>query len=152
MDISCHLSFDGQCEIAFRTYEKLFGGKLRTMLEYGQSPLADQVPPEWQRRILHATLVFDDQELLGTDAFPGAYRRPQGFSVVIGISDPEKGRRLFEALADGGRVDMAFQETFWSPGFGVLVDRFGVPWEINSEGAGRGQASTAPRASPGKQV
>jgi len=133
MRISCHLSFDGQCEVAFRTYQRLLGGEIITMLEYGESPMADQVPPQWQNRILHATLRLGDQELLGTDAFPDAYERPQSFFVTLGISELAKAREVFASLAEGGRVQMPFQETFWSAGYGVLVDRFGVPWEVNCE-------------------
>lgn len=133
MRISCHLSFDGQCEVAFRTYQLLLGGQIITMLKFGESPLADQVPPQWQNRILHATLMLGDQELLGSDAFPDAYERPQGFSVTLGISEPAKAKEVFLALAEGGRVHMPYQETSWSAGFGVLVDRFGMPWEVNCE-------------------
>jgi PhnB protein len=133
MRIRCHLSFDGQCEVAFRTYQRIVGGQITMMLEYGESPMADQVPAQWQSRILHATLELGDQELLGFDAFPDAYERPQGFSVTLGISEPATAKEVFLALAEGGRVQMPYQETFWSPGFGVLIDRFGVPWEVNCE-------------------
>ena len=131
MTISCHLSFDGQCEAAFRTYQRILGGELSTLLTFGDSPLASQVPPEWQSRILHATLVVGDQEFLGSDAFPNAYEKPQGFSVTLGVAELSQAKNVFSLLAENGRVQMPFQETFWSPGFGVLVDRFSVPWEIN---------------------
>lgn len=134
MRTNCHVAFDGECETAFRLYQRLLGGELATMLTYGASPMANQVPPEWQKRIIHATLVLDGQELLlGSDAFPGAYQRPQGFFVTLSIADLARAREIFQTLAEGGRVGMPFQETFWSAGFGVLVDRFGIPWEINCE-------------------
>jgi uncharacterized glyoxalase superfamily protein PhnB len=133
MAISCHLSFNGQCETAFRAYQAILGGEVRTLLSYGESPLARQVPAEWQSRILHATLVVGDEEFLGSDAFPDAYERPQGFCVTFSVPDLARARQVFESLAAGGTVQMPFQETFWSPGFGVLTDRFGVPWEVNSE-------------------
>jgi PhnB protein len=133
MRISCHLTFDGQCEVAFLAYQRLLGGEIRAMLTYGDSPLADQVPSAWQSRILHATLVVGDQELLGSDAFPDTYERPRGFSVMLSPADPARARDIFASLAEGGSVSTAFQPTFWSAGFGVLVDRFGVPWEVNCE-------------------
>jgi PhnB protein len=136
MRISCHLAFDGQCELAFRTYQRLLGGEIVTLLRFSESPMAKEVPSEWQQRILHATLVLDGQEfLLGSDAFPNAYERPQGFAATLGIAAPTRAKEVFEALAEGGRVQLPFQETFWSAGFGVLVDQFGVPWEINCERA-----------------
>lgn len=132
MGIGCHLSFDGDCATAFRRYQRILGGEFTGLLTYGESPLARQVPRAWQSRILHATLVFDDQALLGSDAFPGSYVRLQGFSVSISAPVAEAAR-MFTALAEGGSIRMPFERTFWSPGFGMVVDRFGIPWEINGE-------------------
>jgi PhnB protein len=133
MSFSCHLTFDGRCAEAFRTYQRVLGGDLK-LLEYGESPMANQVPPHWQRKIVHATFVLDARELLGSDAFPDAYEPPRGFAVTLAIPDPARAKRIFESLADNGRVNVPFQETFWSPGYGFVVDRFGVPWEVNSGG------------------
>ena len=132
MELSTHLCFDGQCEAAFRTYERLLGGKVTTMLAYGDSPMAEQVRPEWRKRIVHASLELDGHTLLGADVFPEGFERPRGFFVALSVEDVVRARLLFERLADGGEVKMPFQETFWSAGFGVLVDRFGTPWEVNS--------------------
>ena len=132
MGVSCHLSFDGDCANAFRRYQRILGGVFTTLLTYGESPLARQVPHAWQARILHATLTLDDQVLFGSDAFPGSYVKLQGFSVTVSAPVAEAAR-VFMALAEGGTIRMPFDRTFWSPGFGMLVDRFGVPWEINGE-------------------
>ena len=134
MGISCHLSFDGQCEVAFRTYERLLDAKIVTLLRFGESPLARDVPPQWQQRILHATLRLSDRDsLAGSDASPNSYERPRGFAALLGVTDLNKATEVFAALAEGGLIHMPLQETFWSAAFGVLVDRFGVPWEINCE-------------------
>lgn len=133
MTLSGHLSFNGQCEAAFRCYQRILGGEITTLLSFGASPLGDQMPADWQARILHANLQLGALCLLGSDAFPDAYQRPQGFAVTLGIAEPAEASRVFEALADGGQVQMPFQATFWSPGFGMLVDRFGVPWEVNCD-------------------
>jgi len=77
MRLNPHLSFDGQCEKAFRFYEKCLGGKIHMMLTYGDSPMAKQTPPEWGRKILHASLKWDGQELTGADTME--YQKPQGF-------------------------------------------------------------------------
>jgi PhnB protein len=136
MSLSCHLTFDGQCAEAFGSYQRVLGGEIR-MLEYGKSPMADQVPPQWQNKIVHATLALEKQELVGSDAFPDAYERPRGFSVLFAAASLADAKRIFGGLAQGGRVHVPLQETFWSPGFGVLVDRFGVPWEINTDSSGQ---------------
>jgi len=133
MQLSVHLNFDGQCAAAFRRYQQLLGGKLVTLMSYGESPMADKVPVEWRGRIVHATLRLDGVDLMGADVAPDSYEPPQGFAVVLSINGVEKARELFGSLAEGGTLRLPFQKTFWSPGYGLLVDRFGVPWEINSE-------------------
>ena len=67
----------------------------------------------------------------GADASCGGYEPVQGFSVSIQAADVAEGRRLFDALAQGGQAVMPFAATFWSPGFGMVKDRFGTPWMVN---------------------
>jgi PhnB protein len=131
MKLSPHLSFGGQCEEAFQFYERCFGGKIRSMLTYGNSPMAEQVPPEWRGKIVHATLTVGDSELMGADVLPERYEKPRGFHVLLAIADPAEAERIFEPLAKNGTVQMPLQQTFWSVRFGLLVDQFGVSWEIN---------------------
>ncbi len=131
MYISPHLCFDGQCKVAFLHYQQLLGGTIVTMLTYGESPMAADVETRWHDRIVHATLQFGELELIGADLFPDDYRKPQGFFVTLTIDDLAEAERVYSSLADGGEVCLPFQSTFWSAGFGVLVDQFGVPWEIN---------------------
>ena len=132
MAMTAHLSYSGRCREAFDFYAPLFGGKV-TMLAFGDTPMAKDVPPEWSEKIVHATLLFDGCELAGSDVQSDYYRRPQGFSVLVDVEGVEKARRAFAALAEGGSVGMPIQKTFWSPAFGVLTDRFGIPWEINGK-------------------
>jgi PhnB protein len=132
MRIACHLCFVGDCAEAFRAYQRIFGGELRT-LTYGESPMAAQTPVAHHGRILHATLALGSYELLGADVPPEAYHRPTGFYVIATVDTMARGSEVFAALADGGEIGMAFQETFWSPGFGAVTDRFGTPWEIHVE-------------------
>jgi PhnB protein len=127
------LSFDGQCEAAFQFYERCLNGKIAFMLRWGESPMAKDAPAEWSEKILHATLVIGDTTLLGSDAFPGSYESPRGFSILLGLHDASKAERLFGALAENGTVRMPLQETFWAHRFGVLTDQFGIPWDINCE-------------------
>jgi PhnB protein len=133
MKFRVHLSFNGQCEAAFHAYQRILGGELVTMVRYGESPMAKQSPPDMLDKILHATLKLEDQELLGADVAPSDFERPQGFSVVLDALTPVEGERIFDALSEGGSIRVPFQKTFWSAGYGMLADRFGVPWEVNSE-------------------
>ena len=133
MQLNPYLSFDGQCEAAFKLYERCFGGKIECMMTYDSRPGEYPVAAEWQKKILHATLRVGDQVLMGADAFPDRYQKPQGFSVTLGLKDQAEAERIFKALAERGTVEMALQETFWAVRFGVLVDRFGIPWTIKCE-------------------
>ena len=129
--VRIHLTFAGECEAAFRYYEQHLGGKIAMLLTYGGSPARDDVPPEWRDKIVHGTIFIGDHELAGADALPRDYERPQGFYVLLQADSVAEGERMFAALANGGTVRMPLQKTFWSPAFGVVVDRFGVPWEIS---------------------
>ena len=132
MRITTHLAFDGQCREAFERYRDIFGGEIRTMLSYGESPMAAEVDPRFRDRIVHATLHWADGELAGSDVQPSDFEQPRGFFVLVTFDETSKAERAFSMLAVGGEVRLEFQSTFWSSGFGVVVDRFGVPWEITS--------------------
>src|SRR5687768_10454271 len=131
MQVSPHLIFSGECASAFKFYEQCLGGKLQTMMTWGDSPMADQVPSEWRDRIIHATLIVGETSLGGGDAPPDRYEGPRGFSVTIQLDDPDEGERIFSALAENGTIQMPFQQTFWAVGFGMCIDRFGIPWMVN---------------------
>ena len=133
LKLTPYLSFDGQCEDAFKLYEKCLGGKITFMQTYGDSPMADQTPTEWRKRVMHATLSVGDQLIQGSDSPPGQFQKPQGFSIAIALSDATEAERIFKALSEDGKVQMPLEETFWALRFGYLIDRFGVPWMINCE-------------------
>jgi len=134
MQLNPYLSFNGQCEAAFKFYEQCLGGRIECLMPYESRP-ADEypVPADWRKKILHATLRVGDQVLMGADAPPDRYQKPQGFSVTLGLKDQAEAERIFNALAEKGAVEMPLQETFWAVRFGVLTDRFGIPWTINCE-------------------
>ena len=133
MELTPHLNFNGQCEAAFKFYEKALGGKINFMMKYGESPMADQAPPGFGGKIMHAAFALDGQRFYGADAPPSRYERPQGFAVSLEVKNPAEADRVFAALAENGVVQMPIQETFWAQRFGMLVDQFGTPWMINCE-------------------
>jgi PhnB protein len=136
MQVNAYLLFDGRCEEAFRFYEKCFGGKIVAMLTHKGTPAEQQVPVRWVDKILHARLDIGDQVLMASDAPPDRYEKPAGFSVSLQVKTPAEAERLFNALAEKGEIRMPLEKTFWSPSFGMLVDRFGIPWMINCEPQG----------------
>lgn len=131
MRVVAHLTFAGTCEEAFALYAQIFGADASLMLKYGETAMKDGVAPGWRNKIVHATLTFGATELMGTDVPPEEYEAPRGVHVVLEVSSVAEAERVFEALAAGGRVELPLDETFWSPAFGMVVDRFGIPWEIN---------------------
>jgi PhnB protein len=132
MQADIHLTFDGRCEEAFRFYEQTLGGKIGLMLTYGSSPAGEGVPPEWRGKIVHGSVTVGRTVLAGADMLPEQYEAPRGFYVLLSVDTPAEAERVFGALAERGTVRMPLQKTFWSPSFGVLVDRFGTPWEIST--------------------
>jgi PhnB protein len=135
MELSPYLLFNGQCEAAFKFYEKCLGGKIEAIMTFGQSPMAQQVPAEWGNKVIHARLNIGGMIVLGSDPPPDRYQPPQGFSVSISVKEPAETERIFQELAQNGKVQMPIQKTFWSVRFGMLVDQFGIPWIVNCEQA-----------------
>lgn len=128
-----YLFFPGTCREAMETYADCLGGTIEAMMTHGETPAAGDVPDHWREKIIHANIRVGRWQLMASDAPPGHYERPQGFSVQIAMDDPQRAEQAFNRLADGGEIRMPFQETFWAHRFGMLVDRFGMPWMINCE-------------------
>jgi len=134
MQLNTYLVFNGRCEEAFKFYEQCLGGKIAAMFTHAGTPAAEHVPPEWLSKIMHARLTVGDSVLMGSDAPPDRYKGAKGFSVNIAVEEPAEAERIFHALSENGTVGMPLQQTFWAARFGMLVDRFGIPWMVNCEG------------------
>ena len=139
-----YLTFHGTCEEAFKFYENCLRGKITFMMTYEDSPMAGQAPPGWAKKILHAGLASGDGVLEGCDAPPGEYKKPQSFCVMLRPKNAAEAERIFNALAKEGTVQIPFGETFWALRFGMVVDRFGMPWLINCEKPAVENAPLAP--------
>lgn len=133
MRMNPHLTFNGQCEEAFRFYESSLGGKITFLMTYGESPLAGKVPAEWRTKVLHASFALGDQLMTGADPSPDRYEKPQGMSVLLTVETVADAECVFAALAQEGTVTMPLAESFWAQRFGMLVDRFGTPWMVNCQ-------------------
>jgi PhnB protein len=133
MNVSPYLNFNGTCAEAFTFYQQQLGGTL-LMQTFGETPMKAQVPADWQGKVVHANLAFgDNASVMGSDTPPNYYATPQGFSVSISVATAAEAERLFTGLSADGKVTMPFAVTFWSPGFGMLVDKFGIAWIVNTE-------------------
>jgi len=131
MRLNPHLSFNGQCQAAFEYYEKCLGGKITFMMTYGDSPMAAESAPDWQKKILHAALALGNELLTGGDSPAEFYKTPQGSYVLLSVDAAVEADRIFKELAENGTVQMPIQETFWALRYGMLIDQFGTPWMVN---------------------
>ena len=131
--LEAYLTFDGNCAEAMRFYEKTLGGTLESMMTHAESPLGAQASPENAKRILHSRLVLDQGVLMASDGMAGQpYTGMSGFALSLTYPTAEEAKQVFDTLAEGGTVNMPFQKTFWTAGFGDLRDRFGTPWIVNT--------------------
>ena len=134
MKMNPYLSFKGDCEAAFKYYEQHLGGEMGAIFRYGGTPLSGRVPADWPDKIMHGSITIGGQTLQAADVAPGQYESPQGFSLTLQIKSAADAERMFEALASGGQVRLPLEKTFWAERFGMVTDRFGVPWIVNCEG------------------
>ncbi len=133
MDLVPYLSFPGTAAEAVAFYTELVGGSVEFLQTFGETPMAEHMPEAWQGKVMHARVRLGDKVLMASDAPPERYAKPQGVYLSLGFDNLDEARRVFGGLAEGGSVEMPFEPTFWARGFGMLTDRYGVPWMINCD-------------------
>lgn len=137
MKVNTYLHFQNQCDDAFHFYEKATGGKIEMMMRYGDAPeSSEHTPPEMKNAVIHGQIRIGDGVLMGSDSPPQFFAKPQGFSVAFLAKNEDEARRVYDALSAGGTATTPLQKTFFSPAFGMLTDKFGVPWMVNCDQQG----------------
>jgi len=129
-----YLAFDGDCREAFSRYNEIFGGDL-VLLTTADMP-ADAGSPAGAPAdmIMHAALTIGDDLLMGADDPSGGFDGTvNGMCVNYSVAEVADAKRIFDALAEGGEVQMPLGETFYSPAFGMCIDKFGTPWMIMAD-------------------
>jgi PhnB protein len=135
MAFHAYLFFGGNCREAFTRYQEIFGGEL-TLLTMKDVPPGQPVPVDKADFIMHAALSLNGDLLMASDdPTTDNFGPVQGMMVSYSVADPGEAKRVFEALAEGGTVTQPIGETFWSPMFGMCIDRFGTPWMVGAEPA-----------------
>lgn len=137
MRINFYLTFDGTAEAAMTFYQSLLGGEL-VVMHFDQMPDTSMLRPEDHKRVANAQLKLPNCTLMASDTMGennmgNVFKGHSGFDIQIAETDVDRGRALFDALAEGGHVGMPYQQTFWAKGFGTCTDRFGVHWQVNVE-------------------
>jgi PhnB protein len=133
LELEPYLHFDGTCEEALNFYKGIFGGEITSLERYAGSPMEAQVPDFYRDKVMHANFKAGSLKLMGSDGSPRGGGVGTRVSLSLGGDDPEEGKRIFDALAEGGKIDMPFQDTFWGAKFGMLTDKYGIYWMINIE-------------------
>ncbi len=140
MTIQPYLYFHGDCEEAFRFYERVLKGKIDAMLPHTATPAEQHVPAEWGSKILHARLTAGDAVIMASDSANASDSEKRGFSVSLQVPSITEGKRIYNELSEGGKVTMPFGETFFVERFAMFQDRYGVPWMIS---CGQAKEATA---------
>jgi PhnB protein len=135
MQIETYLFFGGTCEEALAFYARSLGGKTVALMRYEGSPMdTPELPASWKQKVMHSTYECDGARFMASDSLPGQHPGYSGFSVSLYVpGEVDKGRRAFDALAEGGKVTMPFAPPFWGGHFGMLTDRFGIPWMVSTD-------------------
>ena len=131
MAVHSYLFFEGRCEEALEFYRQALGAEVNMLSRYGDSPDQSHVPPGGKDKVMHASFRIGDTELMASDGMCTGQPKFAGFSLSIMAPDVESAERTFAALADGGTVQMPLVETFWTPRFGMVADKFGLGWMVN---------------------
>ncbi|HAI31954.1 MAG: hypothetical protein CMO07_12190 [Thalassospira sp.] len=131
MKVISYLNFDGNCRPAMEFYQSVLGGELITM-SYGETPMAEEMPA-MADKMAHACLVGDGWNIMASDSPSEHFEAMKGMNISIHAPTVETARAYFDGLAVGGTVIMPFEETFWSKGFGLVTDKFGTPWMVNTD-------------------
>ncbi len=133
MKLRAYLNYGGNCEQAFRFYEKHLGGKITMMMTHGEMPAPNDVPPNWQKAILYACITIGDTELMANDVPPERFQPMRSAYLSLGLDSIQEAERIHALLSDGGEIFMPMQETFFAFRFSVLRDKFGTSWMIIHE-------------------
>jgi len=133
MLVQPYLFLDGRCEEAIEFYRKALGAEVDMLMRFKDSPTPPQpgmVPPGSENKVMHASLRIGDSMIMASDGRCLGKANFQGFSLSLTVADVSEAERKFALLADGGQVSMPLAKTFYSPSFGMLTDRFGMPWMV----------------------
>jgi PhnB protein len=130
MQVQSYLFFNGRCEEAIEFYKKTLGAKVEMMMRFKEAPADHKCAPGTENKIMHACIRIGDTAVMASDGMAQGQPEFKGFSLTLNAKDGAEAERLFNALSEGGQVRQPLIETFFSPKFGMLADKFGVGWMV----------------------
>ena len=132
MEVQAYISFGGRCEEALTFYKKSVGAEVTSLLRWKDSPDATMKPPPgYEEKVMNAAFRIGETQLMADDGMGAKEAEFKGMTLAIVVADDAEAKRVFTALAEGGSVQMPLGKTFWASSFGILTDKFGVPWMVN---------------------
>ena len=130
MRLHTYLNYGGNCEDAFKFYEKHLGGKITMLMRHGEQPDGQNVSPAWSHAVLHARMELGETELLGADIPPDRFQPIRSAYLSLTLDSDGEADRVFGLLSEGGQIFMPMQETFFAFRFAMLRDKFGTSWML----------------------
>lgn len=130
MILAPYLTFNGSCEDAFRFYARVFEGEITQFNRFEGSPM--EIPAGMEQKIMHAEVVFENNRIMGCDN-PEATEMPKNSSMMLSFMEVFVMDRIFNNLAEDGKITMPLQDTFWGARFGMITDKFGITWMFNCD-------------------
>ncbi len=130
MQIQPYVFFDGRCDEAIEFYRRTIGAEVTMLMRFKEAPDQAMVTPESKDKVMHASLRIGDTTVLASDGRCMGNPNFQGFALSLTVANEAEAKRMFDALGDGGQVQMPLAKTFFSPSFGMVADRFGVGWMV----------------------
>lgn len=131
--VQSYLFFSGRCEEALEFYKSAIGAKVDMLMRFNESPEPPppgMVPPGHENKVMHASFHVGETMIMASDGC-GENHPFAGFSLSLGVATEAEADQYFNALAEGGKVDMPLEKTFWSPRYGMLTDKFGMSWMVS---------------------
>ena len=134
MKVQAYITFGGRCEEALEFYKKSVGAKVSGLMRWKESPDRNMKgPPGWEEKVMNAMFRIGETDLMADDGMGPATPEFKGMTLALSAASDADTRRVFDALAGGGTVQMPLAKTFWTSSFGMLTDKFGVPWLVMTE-------------------
>ena len=132
MKVQAYITFDGRCEEALEFYKKSLGAEITGLMRWKESQDKDMKgPPGYEKKVMNAAFRIGETELMADDGMGEKTAKFKGMTLPIEVADEAEAKRVFTALGEGGNVTIPLMKTYWTLSFGMLIDRFGVPWMVN---------------------
>ncbi len=142
--INPYLTFNGNCEEAFNFYKSVFGGNFNRLSRFRDIPPMEgqEMSEDLKERIMHVSLPISKETfLMGSDSNPmmGEVTVGQHLSLSVNTGSKNEANRIFKLLSAGGQITMPIADMFWGSYFGMLSDKFGIVWMVNSDQSSKSQ-------------